>query len=474
MTAEILGVVSLVTAIVFHMAGVLHAIHSLMKTRTSQGSIAWIMALIAVPYVAVPLYWFLGRDRFTGYVRARRAHDIRLSKKADDLYKMIQPFEIMDQSPFTKLSVKLAKMPYLKGNRLDLFDDGKETFNALFESIEKARNYVLVSYYIMKHDHIGDALQQLLIRKAKLGVRVLLLFDEMGSSKLPRKFLQEMKRAGVEFSSFGTNRFWWSRLQYNFRNHRKIVVSDGSEAFIGGLNIADEYLGWHPTLGYWRDTHMRLNGPAALAVQLVFFEDWFWATGDVPECIPQLEEQKEDQRLLILPTGPADHLDSWQLFVVAACNAATKKLWIATPYFVPDGGVISALQSAALRGVEVKILIPNKADSFLVNLATYSYYDQILSSGVKIFRYTKGFLHQKVLLLDEYAALGTANLDNRSFRLNFEITGFTNDSEFVGKIERMLAKDFESSVESFIEDYNAKSFLFNAACRAARLFSPIL
>lgn len=468
--AEIIGAI----IALFHIAGVAHALHALMKTRTSQGSIAWIMSLITFPYIAVPLYWFLGRDRFTGYVRARRAHDERLRQKAADLYAVIQRFVVKETDPFMATAVSLAGMPLLRGNRLDLFDEGRATFDALFHSIESAKSYVLVNYYIMKHDAIGDALQQILVRKAREGVKVMLLFDEMGSNKLPRTFLREMSDAGVVFHSFGINRFWWSRLQYNFRNHRKIVVVDGREAYIGGLNVADEYLGWHPQLGYWRDTHMRMTGPAVLAVQLVFFEDWFWACGDVPAAVPDTTEQAQDQELLILPTGPADPMDSWQLFIVAACNHAKEKLWIASPYFVPDNGVTSALQAAALRGVDVRLLIPDKSDSRLVGWAAYSYYEQILTSGVKIHRYKKGFLHQKVVLSDSYVSVGTGNLDNRSFRLNFEITGITADPEFSRQVHEMLERDFAQSDPSLLSDYTNKPWYFKCACRAARLFSPIL
>jgi cardiolipin synthase len=466
----------IITGIVllFHAAGMVHAVHALMRTRTSQGTIAWIMALLFLPYAAVPLYWFLGRDRFTGYVRARRSNDQTLSQKAADFHAGLKPFEQAHDSPFMKSAEALSGLPLLGGNRLDLFTDGKKTFDALFHSIESATTYVLVNYYIMKHDAIGDALQKILVAKARSGVQVWLLFDELGSNKLPRRFLREMKDAGVHFHSFGINRFWWSRLQYNFRNHRKIVVCDGREAYIGGLNVADEYLGWHPDLGYWRDTHMRITGPAVLAVQLVFFEDWYWASGSVPKCPPQQVPQPENQSILILPTGPADVLDSWQLFIVEACNHARKRLWIASPYFVPDTGVTSALQAAALRGVDVRILIPERADSRLVNWAAYSYYEQILPSGVKIYRYQKGFLHQKVVLSDRFVSVGTGNLDNRSFRLNFEITGFTGDAKFVDEVEKMLENDFLQSSLSEIDDYLNKPWYFKAACRAARLLSPIL
>lgn len=468
--AEIIAAILLL----FHVAGIVHAVHALMKTRTSQGTIAWIMALIFLPYVAVPLYWFFGRDRFAGYVRARRSNDQVLSKKAADFFAHLKSYEQSHDSQFMASAEALSGLPLLGGNRLDLFTDGKKTFDALFHSIQSAQSYVLVNYYIMKHDVIGEALQKILVAKAQAGVQVWLLFDELGSNKLPRRFLREMKDAGVHFHSFGTNRFWWSRLQYNFRNHRKIVVCDGREAYIGGLNVADEYLGWHPQLGYWRDTHMRITGPAVLAVQLVFFEDWFWTCDSVPDCQPQQQPQPENQSLLILPTGPADVLDSWQLFIVEACNNARKRLWIASPYFVPDTGVTSALQAAALRGVDVRLLIPDRTDQRLINWAAYSYYEQILPAGVKIYRYKKGFLHQKVVLSDEFVAVGTGNLDNRSFRLNFEITGFTSDEIFSRQVEEMLENDFLHAEQSELDHYLNKPWYFKAACRAARLLSPIL
>lgn len=461
-------------ALLFHGAGLLHAGHALMHARTSQGSIAWIMALVFMPYFAVPLYWFFGRDRFTGYVRARRHNNQDLSQQAQDFHQRYQTFQQTGDSPFMAAAVELSGLPLLSGNRLDLFTDGKKTFDALFHSIENARSYVLVSYYIMRHDIIGEALQKILVARARAGVKVWLLFDEFGSGKLPRRFLREMKDAGVHFHHFGTNRFWWSRLQYNFRNHRKIVVCDGREAYIGGLNVADEYLGWHPELGYWRDTHMRITGPAVLGVQLVFEEDWYWACGSMLSCEPDIRPQTEDQSLLILPTGPADVLDSWQLFIVAACQHAQQRLWIASPYFVPDGGVTSALQAAALRGVDVRILIPEKADSRLVNWAAHSYFEQILPSGVKIFRYQTGFLHQKVVLCDGYAAVGTGNLDNRSFRLNFEITGVSNDAAFVHEVAAMLQRDFDQSLPTSLAYAMQQPWYFKAACRAARLLSPIL
>lgn len=300
------------------------------------------------------------------------------------------------------------------------------------------------------------------------------LFDEIGSHKLPRSYLKPMKAAGIQCCSFGINRFWWSRLQLNFRNHRKIVVADGETAFVGGLNVGDEYLGRDQRYGNWRDTHLKLRGPVVQAVQLVFLEDWFWATDTVPELHWDTHPETADQIAAIIPTGPADPVDSWQLLVAEAANTSRKKLWIASPYFVPDEGVMTALQAAAIRGVDVRILIPARADQLLVWLSAFSYYEQTIPFGVKIYCYQDGFLHQKVMLIDErLASVGTANLDNRSFRLNFEITAFSTDPKFLAEVESMLLEDFTHARAAEVADFTGKPFLFRVACRAARLLAPI-
>jgi cardiolipin synthase len=251
-------------------------------------------------------------------------------------------------------------------------------------------------------------------------------------------------------------------------------VVDGKTAFLGGINVGDEYLGRDVKFGPWRDTHLQLKGPAVQAVQLVFLEDWFWASETVPDLLWTTHPETINQVAAIIPTGPADPADSWQLVVAEAANTSRHRLWITSPYFVPDEGVLTALQAAAIRGVDVRILIPERADHLLVWLSAFSYYEQSIPYGVKLFRYHRGFLHQKVMLIDDrLAAVGTANLDNRSFRLNFEITAFSPDPRFVNEVERMLTLDFKHAREARVEDFTARSFLFRAACRAARLLAPI-
>ena len=460
--------------IVLYTIGFLHVVHALMNVRTAQGTIAWIIALAMFPFFAIPLYWITGRRRFEGYVKGRRGEDRNLRKLASEMHQRLREYALPVEDAFARGAEMLGGLPFTRGNELKLLIDGQETYREVFGAIAKARDYVLVNFYIVNNDRVGNRFKDALIERALAGVKVYFLFDEMGSNKLSRSFLRELKEAGVECNYFGTNRRWWSRLQLNFRNHRKIVVVDGREAFLGGLNVGDEYLGEVSSIGAWRDTHLKLSGPAVQAVQLVFLEDWYWACGDVPELSWSADERAADQQAAIIPTGPADPCDSWQLVVAEAANTSRKRLWIASPYFVPDEGVLTALQAAALRGVEVRILLPQKADHLLVWLSSFSFLEDSLPFGVRIFRYQPGFLHQKVMLIDDrLATVGTANLDNRSFRLNFEITALSPDPAFVNAIAAMLEEDFRRTIETKVEDFTKRPFWFRAACRLARLMAPL-
>jgi cardiolipin synthase A/B len=466
----------LIGIILFYVLGFIHILHALMNTRTSQGTIAWVVSLLFIPFLAIPLYWLLGRNKFEGYVRARRGNDAELRKIAKDMSENLKKFaiDLPAEDFFERCAEELGGLPFTRGNRVNLLIDGDETFDEIFSAINRAEKYICVNFFIVKNDKVGKKFQQSLINRAKAGVEIYFLFDEIGSHKLSSTFLCEMEEVGIECEAFGANRFWWSRLQLNFRNHRKILIVDGIEAYLGGLNVGDEYLGRSKKFGAWRDTHLYVQGPAVEAVQLVFLEDWFWATSRIPKLSWNANEQREDQITAIIPTGPADPIETWQMLVIEAANSSREKLWITSPYFVPDDGVISALQLAAFRGVDVRIMLPKHPDHILVWLSAYSYYEQAIPFGVKIYRYDEGFLHQKVMLIDQrMATVGTANLDNRSFRLNFEVTAFVSDQDFIREVHQMLKEDFLKCTQSKIEDFTEKSYFFKIACRAARLMSPL-
>ncbi|MGB6991817.1 MAG: cardiolipin synthase, partial [Thermoanaerobaculia bacterium] len=463
--------------IVFHVVGFFSSLDAVMSARTSQGAIAWAVSLNTFPYLAVPAYWVLGRSRFEGYVNARQDgdHEIRhiaLGAK-EQLMDVISQRSSDNQS--SRAGEQIARIPYLRGNEVELLVDGQATFDNIFAGIDAAKEYVLVQFFIVKDDEIGRELHSRLVTKAKEGVRVYFLYDEVGSHSLSKSYINELREAGAQILDFHTRKGPGNRFQINFRNHRKIVVVDGHTAWVGGHNVGDEYMGRDPEFGHWRDTHIRITGPAALAVQLSFLEDWYWATGKAPEFgwAPHLPGG-EGKEVLIFPTGPADRLESATLMFLTGINAARERVWIASPYFVPDESLMNALYLAALRGVDVRIIIPDKADQTLVSLAAYSYFEEAALSGIRFFRYMDGFLHQKVVLIDdELSAIGTANFDNRSFRLNFEITAVVADPAFAAEVEQMLIADMEKSVEMQPGDVEKKSFWFRLGTRLARLTSPI-
>jgi len=468
--------VALVVA-AFHVLGLLSSIHAIMSTRTEQGAIAWAVSLNTFPYVAVPAYWVLGRSRFRGYVTARRGDLRQIAGITERAVAAIDAYRPPDDArrKAARAAEGLAGMPFLRGNAVELLVDGDATFRSILDGIDAAQDYVLFQFFIVHDDEIGRRVKEHLIERAKAGVGVRFLYDEVGSHDLPRAYLDELRASGIETHAFNTRQGPRNRFQLNFRNHRKVVVVDGKVAWIGGHNVGDEYLGRDPKFGHWRDTHVRIEGPSVLAAQLSFAEDWHWATGRALELSwDPVPAPSADLPVLIVPSGPADALETANLMFVQAIDAAKERIWIASPYFVPDRPVITALQLAGLRGVDVRILIPDRPDHLGVYLAAFSYLDEAGSTGVEFYRYRDGFLHEKVMLIDDaVAAVGTANFDNRSFRLNFEITAIVVDGGFASQVERMFEADFARSRRMEPGEYDRKPWWFRFGVRLARLSAPI-
>lgn len=473
------GTILSVSVVLIEITAILVAIRAIMTVRTSQGAIAWTVALISFPYVSLPLYFFFGRNRFHGYVLSRRAGDLRIHHITRELARDF-PAELRSDlrhrpSDFLALE-NLAKTPFTNANHVRLLIDGEATFDAIFRALEEAREYVLIQFFIVHDDTLGKRLHQALSSCAQRGVRVYFLIDAIGSHELPDEYGESLREQGVEVAAFNARSDRRSRFQINFRNHRKIVVIDGREAFLGGHNVGDEYLGNHPRLTPWRDTHIALRGPAVLGAQLAFMEDWHWVTGNIPTLNWAVEKpQTANQDVLIVPTGPADEQETGSLLFAQLINMARKRLWIVSPYFVPDAAVTSALQLAALRGVDVRILIPRNPDHRLVHLAAQAYFPMATRAGLGIYRYRQGFLHQKVALVDdEVSAVGTANLDNRSLRLNFEVTAITVCPRFAQEVETMLERDFAMADPVTAETVAAQKMPARVLFRIAHLFAPIL
>ncbi|MEX3982872.1 cardiolipin synthase [Paraburkholderia sp. EG287A] len=465
-----------------HLLGLIAACHAILNTRTSQGAIAWAVSLATMPYLTLVPYLFLGRSKFAGYADARRLRNetLRSRAHAPDWDKLVSAGEW----PADELGVRVIRtfarlggMPLVPGNAVRTLVNGEATFSAIFDAIEQARHYVIVQFFIVRADALGDMLKDVLLDCSKRGVRVYFLYDSIGSFDLPASYVHELQDSGVEVHPFSTKRHFVNRFQLNFRNHRKIVVVDGQHAFVGGHNVGIEYLGANARLSPWRDTHIELRGPAVANVQFAFTEDWYWATQQLPGCEPPavVPQDGDDMYCLVLPTGPADRQETCSLFFVEAINAAKKRLWITTPYLVPDEAVFSALRLAALRGVDVRIMIPSRRDHYVVFEASMLYAFDAVRAGIRIFRYKPGFLHQKVVLIDDVAAaIGSANLDNRSFRLNFEIMVLTVHRGFAAEVEAMLLRDFSETFEIDRSEYRDAPAWRKITMHLARLFAPIL
>jgi cardiolipin synthase len=460
---------------------ILSAIHALFTVRTAQGTIAWIVGLVAFPVLGLPLYWFFGSRRFESHSLAMQQKMEKHSFEVHRVREEIRPFQVEREeiSPARVADVAaIAGEEYLRGNRLRLLIDGVETFDAILAEIATARHSVFVQFYIMREDGLGLRLLEALAAKAAEGVEVCFLFDGFGSSAMTSTVIAKWRARGLKMATFAAVRGWRDRWRLNFRNHRKNVVVDGRVGFVGGHNVGDEYLGLSPRRGAWRDTHVRVEGPGAMQLQRVFAADWAFATGDLVKGrwqAPDNPPPDGGQRALVLSSGPSDKLELCTLFFHQAIAMAERRLWIASPYFVPDEGILHALQLAAIRGVDVRILLPMKPDQWLVWLASFAILTELKHPNLQIHRYTGGFMHQKVLLVDDhFAGVGTANFDNRSFRLNFEITLAVADRTFAAEVAAMFERDFASSTQVDAHDYYSRPLLFKAGARAARLLSPIL
>lgn len=464
--------------ILVHGVGAITSIRAIMDTRTSQGAVAWAISLNTMPIIAVPAYWVFGRDRFHGYLAAQ-GEDIKMLEGAsrDALNALeLEEFLVMPERQTPFVAEKLARSPFTRYNDVELCIDGEDSFRSMFDGIKAAKEYVLLQFYIVKHDNTGQELKKLLLEKVKEGVPIYFLYDKMGSIRLSQEYVRELQEGGVKMVAFSSTQGKGNRFQLNFRNHRKLLVVDGRVGWVGGINIGDEYIHGTEELGAWRDTMVKVEGPVVQCSQLSFLEDWYWAEGEALELqwTAQRAESGSDVRMLSLPSGPADALETCTLFYLAVINFAKERLWIATPYFVPDEQFVSALQLAALRGVDVRVIVPAKSDNFLVQLSGWSYVESLSKVGVKFYHYDAGFMHQKVVLVDDrYATVGTVNFDNRSFRLNFELTLAIEEEKFAKEVEVMLEKDLERSHEVKLEEFLDEPFYFKLAVKIARLMAPV-
>jgi len=468
----------LASSIVLEAIGIFLALRAILIARTPQSAIAWACALVIFPLVAIPLFLVFGESRFAGYTLAKSGESGELSAALAATARHLDGHRMPFQGAFAEagiLAQNLSGLPSTGSNHLRLLIDGRETFDAIFAAIDAATESVWVQFFIIHDDRLGRGLQERLLAAARRGAECRVLYDQVGSKTLPHSWVKRLREGGVSVEPFITNRQFGRRFQINFRNHRKLVITDSRTAFVGGLNVGDEYMGLSRHFGPWRDTHLRIEGPAVAGFQMSFLEDWHYVTRTVPAFRLPAPSTAHGGNAAVFPiaSGPAQGWSTCPAVYLSIINDAAKRLWIASPYFVPSSPLFHAICHAAIRGVDVRIILPQFADHKLPWLSSFTYYPKLREAGVKVWRYQPGFMHQKVLLADgEIAIVGSINLDYRSFMLNFELSAAVQDSAFASAVESMFLADFDRSRPEDLAKFGDGSLPFRLKCRLAALMSP--
>lgn len=458
-----------------------------LERRDATSTWAWLLVLFFIPIFGFIIYLMFGR-------RLREKHLFRWEGRNKIGIDQLINYQMsaIENNTFEFRKDELEKykdMIYLhlrnndavltQDNAMEVFNDGTDKFEALIADLEQATNHIHIQYYIFRLDHLGKRILDVLERKAKEGVEVRLLFDDMGSRGLYKRHFNQLIRYGGKVEAFFPSILPLINTRLNYRNHRKIVVIDGSAAYIGGFNVGDEYLGKAKKFGYWRDTHLRIEGSAVHPIQTRFLLDWNQASAEKDieyneQYFPAIP-RKGDISMQIVSSGPDSEWEQIKDGYLKMIFRAKKYIYIQTPYFIPDISFLDALRIACLSGVDVRIMIPNKPDHVFVYWATYSNVGHLLKAGAKIYIYDNGFLHAKQIVIDdEVATVGTANIDVRSFKLNFEVNAFIYDPTAAHQLAELFEQDLLVSRELTLENYQQRSFGIRLKESMAHLISPIL
>lgn len=446
----------------------------------------WIMALTFLPGIGFILYLFMGQDLSKQRLfKGKEEEDACFRDLALEQKRLINNHKFSYKDPnFSRYedTIKMHLMNsdayFTQDNNVDIYFTGEEKFKAMLDSIASAQNYIHIQYYIFKSDGIGKKVIEALCKKAKEGVEVKLLVDGMGGRRLSKKSTKSLREAGGQVAIFFPAFVPWLSVRINYRNHRKICIIDGKEAYLGGFNIGDEYLGLSKKFGNWRDTHIKIRGSAVSSLQWRFFLDWRFATKEeIRSCQSYLHEEKEKTSvgIQIVSSGPDSKWPSIKDGYLKMISNAKERIFLETPYFIPDDSILEALRLAGLSGLDVRVMIPNKPDHLFVYWASMSYIGELLQAGVKFYTYEKGFLHSKVVIADDFiSSVGTANLDIRSFKLNFEVNAFIYDEAVNLKLSEKFLNDLKICKEITLDNYNNRSNIVKIKESVSRLLSPIL
>lgn len=451
-------------------------------------ALAYLLLIFLLPVLGVLFYLFFGinlrkRDRF----RWKSRHDDAIRAEAnrrfayDSVQKLLPNTAAWDQyKTLVRLLANDGSNPLFIGNQVELLINGEAKFPRMLEAIAGAKQHIHLEYYIIENDVLGNQIKDLLIAKAKAGVQVRLIYDDFGSKSIRGTFVKELRAAGAEVYPFNPIKVRLLASKINYRNHRKIVVVDGWCGFIGGINICDKYVNTEePGRLFWRDTHLRIEGPAVRHLQGIFLQDWAYCSGRSIELeeqfYPPYATPTGGTAVQVVAGGPDCPRSIILLSMLKAINLARHSVLITTPYFIPDTSIINALKMAALTGVEVRLLVPGISDSLTVNMATRSYFKGLLKAGVKVHLYDRGFVHAKTMVVDgSLAVVGTANMDIRSFDINFEVNANVYDETIAKALEAAFREDLTRAREVDAEAWKERSFKEVFPERLARLLSPLL
>lgn len=446
----------------------------------------WLMIFFFLPGIGFLLYLFIGQD-------LRKKKMFQLKEEEDNYLKnlvvtqehsienhemIFNDPKIVEQRDIIKLLLMSSGAIYTQDNDVELYFNGEDKFKALLESLRNAEEYIHLEYYIVRNDAIGREILQVMIDKAKNGLEVKLLYDGMGGRSLPKRFFDPLIEAGGEVACFFPPFAGYLNPRINYRNHRKICVIDGKEGYVGGFNIGDEYLGLSKRFGFWRDTHCKITGTAVNGLQWRFLLDWNFAakeeTKNIKKYFPKIEPAG-NKGIQIVSSGPDSKWTSVKDGYFKMIMNANEKLYIQTPYFIPDDSILEGLRIAGLSGIDVRVIIPSKPDHPFVYWASLSYIGELQQAGVKFYTYENGFIHSKIIIMDDLVStIGTANLDIRSFKLNFEVNAFIYDKEVNREMTKAFMDDLKVSKEITIEEYEKRSIIVKFKESVSRLLSPIL
>ena len=452
----------------------------LKKSRNPVATIAWIMTIVIIPYFGGLLFLIFGINRVERRAAGKQQSSLTIAGRLPEVtqYQLI-PGEGLSrqQERLMRLATRVAGTVPTFGNSVEVLPDTNRTLGLIEQAVLSAEQSLHLEYYIWQPDRTGTRLRDILIEKAREGVAIRFLYDKIGSMFLGQKFLRPMRDAGIEVASFLPGQNWRERWSLNLRNHRKIVIVDGQTGFTGGMNIGDEYHGKNPALGYWRDTHLKLHGPTVLQLQQVFAEDWFYATGEEltqPELYP-MPQDTGHVSAQVLADGPDGSFDVFHALMFAAINEAREQITLTTSYFVPPTSLMAALETAAYRGVNVRLLVSGRGAYQWTVWAGRSYYQPLLRAGVEIHEYQKGLLHAKTLTIDgSWSLVGTPNFDSRSLFLNFEVAVAMFDSRIATQLEEQFRGDLRGSVRIKPDDWSTRSTWYPLGENVCRMFSPVL